>query len=267
MGMKGGTFIRRLNLSGRDQKRPHRPSRQVWCRLGAVFFWTRPLVRKRAFNHGDWSSGSPDEELLLGMRLIVVHHHLRPGGVRRVMEQSLPWISRDRISEVILAAGEAPDAEWFKALAARMPDVRVTWEVDAAFGYMAEIGLKSRAVRIRVARMLERLLSEPGARSSLVWVHNPGLARNLPMSAAIARVCENRGVRVVWHHHDWWFDNRWSRWSEIRASGFRTLREATRATVPAVPVGAHVGINRPDVARLRAGFRDNGGGWPAARPG
>jgi len=161
------------------------------------------------------------------------------------------------VHEIVLVAGEPPDRIWFDSLVEQLPGIRIDCEVDAAFGYLAEIRLKSREVRMRVARVMERRLDEPGVGSRLVWVHNPGLARNLPMSAALARVCADRGVRVLWHHHDWWFDNRWSRWREIRASGFRTLPAATRATVPALSRGAHVAINRPDVARLRAGFQDH----------
>lgn len=188
------------------------------------------------------------------MRLIVVHHHLRPGGVRRVIEQSLPWIARNRIREIVMVSGEVPERAWFSAFAGRIPNVRITCEVEPAFGYWAEIQLRSSEVRRRVCQVLHRLLEPFQARSHLVWIHNPGLARNLPMSAALARVCQDHDVPVIWHHHDWWFDNRWARWSEIRDSGFHTLAGAVRASVPEGCRGAHVAINRADVARLRAGF-------------
>lgn len=45
------------------------------------------------------------------MRIVVVHYHLRPGGIRRVIETALPHLLRAApapVSEVVLATGEPP---------------------------------------------------------------------------------------------------------------------------------------------------------------
>ena len=50
---------------------------------------------------------------------MVVHYHLRPGGVRRIIELALPHIISTapvRLESITLAAGEIPDAGWLEGL-------------------------------------------------------------------------------------------------------------------------------------------------------
>ena len=56
--------------------------------------------------------------------LVVVHYHLRPGGVRRIIELALPHIASaapNPIESVVLATGEMPDKAWCEALMRSMP--------------------------------------------------------------------------------------------------------------------------------------------------
>jgi len=49
------------------------------------------------------------------VRLIIVHYHLRPGEVRRVVELATPHIVANApraVTSVVLATGEAADASW-----------------------------------------------------------------------------------------------------------------------------------------------------------
>jgi hypothetical protein len=67
----------------------------------------------------------------------------------------------------------------------------------------------------------------------------------------VSRPCRNeRRVPLVAHHHDWWFDNRWRRWPEMRRSGFPTLASVARTIVPSSPGVRHLTINHSDVAQL-----------------
>ncbi|MGC1482107.1 MAG: glycosyltransferase [Chthoniobacterales bacterium] len=90
--------------------------------------------------------------------LVVVHYHLRPGGVRRVIEMALPAI-----------------------------------------------------VRAGSLRRVTLVVGEGGA--------DDGVAG---LRAALEGGAE---LRVVSHHHDFWFENRWARWEEMRAAGFASLEE------------------------------------------
>jgi glycosyltransferase involved in cell wall biosynthesis len=188
------------------------------------------------------------------MRWIIVHHHFRPGGVRRVIEQATPHLVEGRARSVVLVGGEAPEPLWYEKLVERLAPMPVTWEADPAFGYVAEAGMNATEIARRVGKTLRRVLDagEPG--EDWIWIHNAGLGRNVVMVRELARVCRKRNIRVAWHHHDWWFENRWSRWAEMRRLQVTTLREAARAAFPAGTGWLHAGINRRDVDRLRRGF-------------
>src|SRR6266567_3581374 len=48
------------------------------------------------------------------MRLLIIHYHLRPGGIRRVIELATPHLVKQLGGkvEVVLATGERADAKW-----------------------------------------------------------------------------------------------------------------------------------------------------------
>lgn len=191
------------------------------------------------------------------VRLIIVHHHLRPGGVRRVIELAAPAVA-DALpaaaGEIVLATGEAPDATWWRGFAQRLAPRAVSFVVAPALGYLAEQSAGTRTRARRLARFTAALLHDATPANCVVWCHNPGLGRNPLLNRVLAAACSARGVPLVFHHHDWWFDNRWRRWPEMRRSGFRTLAAVAEAILPGAPNVRHAAINQPDAGLLRAGF-------------
>ena len=199
------------------------------------------------------------------VKLVVVHYHFRPGGVRRVIELATPHLARaltPPVDEVILAAGEPPDRIWLDQFRACMRPVPVTCRIEPAMGYVAERRMLPAVRDRRLNAFLGDIVGAPGAPDRLVWAHNQGLGRNLLLTRALGAVCEAHGVPLVFHHHDWWFDNRWSRWQEMRESGFRTLRQVARAVWPAGRLVRHVAVNQADVAILRRSFPGRVGWLP-----
>jgi glycosyltransferase involved in cell wall biosynthesis len=187
------------------------------------------------------------------LHLIIVHHHLRPGGVRRVIERTLPHIlsvAGRGPHHITLACGEASDAEWNRALSAALGGVTVELFVDPAFLYLAEQARSPGRIRTRVAKAVTRLL-EKGPGDRLIWAHNPGLGRNLLLTEALGRGCMTRAIPMIAHHHDWWFENRWWRCNEIRECGFATLQQIARVLFPASGLVRHATINRADAGILR----------------
>lgn len=186
------------------------------------------------------------------MRLIIVHYHLRPGGIRRVIELAAPHIVRHPsppVTSLTLAVGEANDLVWNQAFRRSMPDVVVEFAIQPALAYSAEhrSSFPNRATRLRV--FFDRLLRRnPDA---VVWAHNLGIARNLILAAELTRACARHSIPLIAHHHDWWFENRWHRWPEIRRSGVRTLAQVAPLTIVAGPNVRHAAINRADASRLR----------------
>src|SRR5262249_6747091 len=154
----------------------------------------------------------------------------RPGGVRRIIELATPHLLHafgGAIKRVTLAAGEALDALWVRNFQVRLRGTNVEFFIESKFGYLSEQSVESAPKFARALQgALARLLESANEQNCIVWAHNLGLARNLLFTRELARACAQRGVRLIAHHHDWWFDNRWSRWAEMRSAGFRTLRSA-----------------------------------------
>jgi len=192
------------------------------------------------------------------LKLIIVHYHLRPGGIRRVIELATPHILREfggRISEVVLATGEAAAGRWtenFQSLTGEIP-VRLVHE--PSFGYFSEQRRPPAAIRKRILHALNRLLADATPDNCLVWAHNLGIARNLILTRELGRECHRRGLTLIAHHHDWWFDNRWRRWPEMRRCGCRTLADAAKIVFPSARNIRHIAINQVDAQPLRRHLR------------
>jgi glycosyltransferase involved in cell wall biosynthesis len=199
------------------------------------------------------------------LKLIVLHYHLRPGGVRRVIEMATPYLVArwpEPVSTVILATGEAPDTGWLTAFQRRLPGTRVQVLVQPAFGYAAELPAEVRSLRDRVRDGLAVLLNEAAGDDAVIWAHNLGLGRNLPLAHELVRACRFGGPHIVAHHHDWWFENRWQHFAATREPGFRKLDAVADAVLPAAPGLCHAAINHADAAVLEAHFPGRAGWLP-----
>jgi glycosyltransferase involved in cell wall biosynthesis len=200
-----------------------------------------------------------------GVKLVVVHSHFRPGGVRRVIELALPHVAgalRPRATSIVLVAGEAPDAGWLRALQDRVAGISLSCAVHRALGYVSESVLAPDVMQRHVRRHLARVLGDATPQSCVVWAHNLGLGRNLLLARELARVCQRRRLPFVSHHHDWWFDNRWQRWPEMQRTGSRSLIAVARIIFAHAPGVRHATINRADAALLARHFGRHVGWLP-----
>lgn len=189
------------------------------------------------------------------MRLLVLHYHLRPGGVRRVIELALPHLRRSlQLRSVVLAAGEAPDDTWLQALRDQLTPIPLELRVIPALGYFSEARKTPATLRRQLSAGLRALPISAG--ETVVWAHNLGLGRNLLFTRELTRLCASRNVPLLAHQHDWWFDNRWQRWPELRRCGFPTLRSVAETVLPASGPLVHLTINREDAGILQAHFPD-----------
>jgi glycosyltransferase involved in cell wall biosynthesis len=203
------------------------------------------------------------------VKLIILHCHFRPGGVRRVIELATPPLVRALnpvVTEVVLAGGEPPDDGWTAHFRGQLRGVGVSCWIESALGYVAEQSLSLPGIRQRVRRFFRQRLDGLKARDCLVWAHNQSLGRNLLLTRELARQCAACGIRLVLHHHDWWFDNRWQRWSELRRAGFRSFRQAAEAVFVHAPNVRHATINRSDFATLHKHLGPHAGWLPNLMP-
>jgi hypothetical protein len=178
-----------------------------------------------------------------------VHYHLRAGGVRRIIELALPHLVKGSgARRVTLAVGESRDENWIDALRRSLGKIPLEVVCEPAFRYQTELKGSGNAVRQRIRRALERIAEPPS--ETLFWVHNPGLARNLFLTDEIRKFAASHEAGVVFHHHDFWFENRWSRWPALRKAGFRTVDAVGESIFGAGASIGHATINRLDAAIL-----------------
>jgi glycosyltransferase involved in cell wall biosynthesis len=228
--------------------------------------------------HKDWwekNSRTPRAlSTLARLKLVIVHSHYRPGGVRRVIELAMPHVAgalRPPATEVLLVGGEAPDEAWLSHVRKTAALCEVTCAIEPALGYISEQRARPIALARRIRGHLRRCLAGSMPESCVVWAHNLGLGRNLLLAQALGDICAELGVRLVCHQHDWWFDNRWARWPEMRRTGFRTLDAVARTILPGSSNVRHATINQADARHMRRHFGARAG-WlpnpaaPATRP-
>ena len=199
------------------------------------------------------------------LKLVIVHHHFRPGGVRRVIELATPHLVAhwpERVSAVVLAAGEAPDSAWLRNFRLRIHSASVKVLVEPAFGYLSELALDGARLRRRVMDGIRKLLGEIGRDDCLIWAHNLGLGRNLCLARELTFTCHCRGIPLMAHHHDWWFENRWHHFTAMREPGFRKLDAVAKAILASSHCIAHVAINHADAMVLEKRFPGLSGWLP-----
>jgi glycosyltransferase involved in cell wall biosynthesis len=201
------------------------------------------------------NSRTPTEPATLtGLKLFIVHSHYRPGGVRRVIELAAPAVAatlHPRVRKIVLIGGEAPENGWLKTFRAVLAEVRVTCAIEPALGYISEQRARPQAIASRVRTHLQKCFAGARRGDCLVWIHNPGLGRNLIVADELKKICGARDLPMLFHHHDWWFDNRWARWPEMQRMGFATLERVAEAILPTCASVRHAGINQADVRVLR----------------
>ncbi len=205
----------------------------------------------------------------LPVKFIILHSHFRPGGVRRVIELAAPHLVRalnPAVTEVVLAGGEPPDDGWLTHFRSQLSGVATSCWIESALGYVAEQRLSPREIRQRLHRFFDERLQGLTGDDCLVWAHNQSLGRNLLLTRELTRQCSVRGIPLVLHHHDWWFDNRWQRWPELRRSGFRSVEQAAETLLVAAPNVRHATINGADFTALRKYFSSQAGWLPNLMP-
>jgi hypothetical protein len=89
------------------------------------------------------------------LKLVIVHHHFRPGGVRRVIEVATPHVVAhwpERIRSVVLGTGETPSPTWLRAFRSNFHGTSVKVMVQPAFDYVV---VNTYAVYARDPRVLQ----------------------------------------------------------------------------------------------------------------
>lgn len=173
--------------------------------------------------------------------------------MRRIIELALPHLVKSSaVRRVTLAVGENADEGWVSNLRRSLGKIPLTIVCEPAFRYQSELKMATGVACRRIAEALGRIAEDPA--ETLFWFHNPGLARNPFLTGEIRKFAASQRTRVLFHHHDFWFENRWARWPDLRKAGFRTVDAVGELIFGAgAPIG-HATINRRDAAFLEHRF-------------
>jgi len=142
-----------------------------------------------------------------------VHYHLRPGGVTRVIQQTLAAVSSHL--RTIVLSGEPPQADMPVE-----PFAVVEW---LRYGATLHAPAPQLADELRAAAT-----QALGGRPDIWHIHNHALGKNLTLPAVVAFLAE-QGERILLHLHDFAEDG--------RPANYRLLQALSS---PLYPQGTHV---------------------------
>jgi len=176
-----------------------------------------------------------------------------------VIETGLPALVKAlRFSRVLILTGEDAPDDWTLRLARGLPKTEIKVHAEPAFGYLSELRASPTSLRRRIAKTLSEVIpAEPG-NTTLIWHHNPALGRNLLVNEGLISFIRRTGVRLIAHHHDFWVENRWTRWAEMRGAGFPSLSRVAEVTFFSGTSAAHATISQRDRSMLSAALPTTG---------
>ena len=128
--------------------------------------------------------------------LVVVHYHLRPGGVRRIIELALPHIalaSPNSFAAIVLATGEKPEPNWREIADAKPAGTPVHFFCEPAFRYLSEQRSSPEVIRGKVRRLSKSWRKPFHPHETLFWAQNLALGRNLILSDELAKFSARTG--------------------------------------------------------------------------
>jgi hypothetical protein len=136
------------------------------------------------------------------VRLAIVHHHLHPGGVTRIIEHAVSALRACPVDIVILS-GKAPQRAW--AVPVRVVDT-LAYEGQRAEGSPAQLA----------AELQTAARDALGSLPDLWHVHNHSLGKNLALPGALLALAGN-GQRLLLQLHDFAEDGRPLNYRRLRS--------------------------------------------------
>ncbi|MCP5487845.1 MAG: glycosyltransferase family 4 protein [Verrucomicrobia bacterium] len=136
------------------------------------------------------------------MRVAILHYHLRPGGVTRVIDNTVQSLAGTQV-QLALLTGEEPSGDFHDGLVRTVPAIGYQQDGDPR-ALLSELDLAA-------SQML-------GGAPDLWHIHNHSLGKNLALPKA-ARALALRGDPVVLQPHDFAED--------FRGSNYRALLDGT----------------------------------------
>ena len=159
------------------------------------------------------------------MELIVIHYHLNPGGVTRVIEghvEALATLAPDQRPSRVHLLFDGQRAGWEPEGLGKC-GIPVSTHVIPELAYQDRPTDESSALWNKISSYLETQRLDPGA--CLLHVHNPTLGKTASLAGALHRLAD-AGYAMLLHPHDFAED--------LRPENYRLLADAWGG-LPAVP--------------------------------
>lgn len=171
------------------------------------------------------------------MRVAVVHYHLRPGGVTRVIENAVAAIE-NRGAEIAVLSGEEPaDGSPLRRRSRAVPGIGYASPKDAA------------APETLAARLEQAARSALGGPPDLWHFHNHALGKN-PALALAPGIMAGQGRRLLLQIHDFAEDGRPLLFRALREALGGGMSELGRRLYPQGTNVHYAAINRRDLRLL-----------------
>ncbi|MBT8763997.1 hypothetical protein KFV02_08650 [Desulfohalobiaceae bacterium Ax17] len=157
------------------------------------------------------------------MRVALIHYHLQPGGVTRVINHILRSLQCSEINFVVLTGG--PPQE----------DIDGKWRLIPGLQYEH---CRPEISADRLVQEIEEAAYEAlGGKPDLWHVHNPSLGKNLVLPCALHKLAR-KGERLLLHIHDFAEDGRPGNYQMM----LRKLAEGDRDKLSSLlyPVATHI---------------------------
>lgn len=138
------------------------------------------------------------------MHIVIVHSHLNPGGVTRIIESQIKALSHLPIT---ILTGSCPNPDDFYA-----PNVQL--EIIPELNYLERKKYNNKEVQSLHKRIKEQL-SAHLKKDSILHIHNLNLGKNPVVTYAVYQLAK-QGVRIFNHAHDF---------AEDRPSNFQFLKD------------------------------------------
>lgn len=128
------------------------------------------------------------------MKLLIIHHHLNPGGVTRIIQSQVSSL-RNAFPEMNIAVmtDDVPDPDFFNRYNVKLirnPNLNYLQNRDV-----------SKIEAEKLLEKIDKLLGENLDRDTILHAHNINLGKNPVMTLALSRLA-NQGYRLVNHAHD-----------------------------------------------------------------
>ena len=133
------------------------------------------------------------------MKIIIIHHHLNPGGVSRIIEMQSKMLSKTSNLHIKLITGKSLIPSWVK-------QSNLSIKQNKLLDYLNPT-IKSKKTLQQLYTQTIAFLKKEIPKGSIIHIHNPNLGKNPLLMLALHQFCLNN-YQIIKHIHDFCEDLR-----------------------------------------------------------